>query len=120
MIIEIVPTDVYKYAPELSGTDPDTLELYLDLARQHISSRVWGKKYVTAVLLFTAHILTELAEETSTEGVITSESLGDMSVSYAVSEATLSRNATHPWGTTIYGRMLLALRATNSLTPFVV
>ena len=111
----VTASDVLIYAPELSTLNNDLVEVYLELAQNFVYENKWGRKYKQAVCLLTAHFLTIKQRSAGSAGPITSESVGELSVSYgAVSDKA------DELLTTTYGSMYYSLRKTLTITPLVV
>jgi hypothetical protein len=109
-------SDVLVYAPELSALNPAQIEIYLDLAKSFVFETKWGAKYKSGVCLLTAHFLTLQSRGGGASGHITSESVGELSVSYS----SLASSSDEDYKTTTYGSMYIALRKTLKITPLVV
>jgi len=113
-MITISTTDVFKYAPELASTTSGVAQVYLGLALNFVNEQKWGRKYVQAVCLMTAHLLT-LQIRKSSAGAITSESVGELSVSYSTPST-----GDEELKSTIYGAAYFMLRKTLSFSPVVL
>lgn len=108
-------SDVLLIAPELSNLSEPLIEFFIELAKDHVNETKWGARYKRAVCLLTAHLLTLKNRGAGGAGAITSESVGELSVSYgAVSDKA------DVLLTTTYGSMFYSLRKTLSITPMVV
>lgn len=97
--------DVAKY--------PDaTLELYLGLAHENLNEGRLGDMYAMAQCWYAAHFIALVSQAAaapgkpsgSVGGVISSKSVGGVSISYDVSSIT-NANAGQ-WNSTLYGRLL--------------
>lgn len=108
-------SDVLVYAPELSSLDNSFVQVYLDLAKNFVFENKWERKYKQAVCLLTAHFLTIAQRAGGSAGPITSESVGELSISYG----SVSDKGDELL-TTTYGSMYFALRKTLKITPLVV
>lgn len=81
--------DVIAVAPEFVSLDPVIVDRYIAIAEQEINPRVFGARTARAGALLTAHLLTVtppagVTPAAAPVGPIASESVGGVSVSYAV------------------------------------
>lgn len=117
MPVIVTPTDVTNVATEFATEDPARIELFIDIARQYVCETAWGDKAKTAIILYTAHLLT-LAKYAANgaAGPITSEKVGELSRNYGSSaDSEAGELAQTPWG-----KIILSLRKTIIITPMVV
>jgi len=114
---------VIDVAPELASIATDRISRFIEYARPYINRRIWGIKSDYAHALYTAHLLRATANSNSAlgpAGPITSESVGDLSVSYGGGGGGGSTTEFNPLADTVYGRLLIQLRKTLLITPIVV
>lgn len=104
-------------APEFETISSEQIIANIDLYKDFISERVFGKLYYKALCYFTAHMMTmqniitdEGADSTYlTGGNITSEKEGDLQRSYA--NVSSSNTVDDLLNKTFYGKMFLQLRS---------
>lgn len=112
-VVEVA--DVLTYAPEISSLGNPLIQVYLDLAKNFVFETKWERKYKQAICLLTAHFCTLKNRSAGGVGPITSESVGELSISYG----NVSDKGDELL-TTTYGSMYYALRKTLKITPLVV
>jgi len=98
--------------PEFSAVSDARVQAFLDDAVVEIRAAIWGDFWRRAVNLYTAHMLAlaemQAAGSTGSVGPVASRSVGDVSISFAVSAGT--GGAAVDWmGSTGYGQELLRL-----------
>lgn len=87
--------------PDLASTDDTLVQVALDHAGQFVDD-TWGDSQADAVMYLAAHFLSTAHATADTDGrVVSSETIGRMSISYAVSTATGGNAST--LGMTRYG-----------------
>lgn len=127
-MIQVSPRDVLAIAPEfrttLSGQDAGSeIAALVGVARSYVPEGRWGaEKGKVALALLTAHLMKELgfgAEGVNHNGMVTSERVGDLSRSYAVSSISGTSVLDQLFMTTQYGRQFIMLRRTLPSTPLV-
>lgn len=104
-------------APEFSAITDSQVLANIDLYKDFVSERVFGKLYYKALCYFTAHMMTmqniiadEGADSTYlTGGNITSEKEGDLQRSYA--NVSSNSSVDDLLNKTFYGKMFLQLRS---------
>jgi hypothetical protein len=90
--------------PEFSGIDDTTVQIALDECEQYVDDS-WGDYEIPATMFLAAHLLSVSQQGGTTGGqVITSERIGQISVSYAAASAAGGAQATSMLLNTIYGR----------------
>lgn len=98
--------------PEFTEVNESYVETWLDATKLKLSEKVFGELYELAVYYLLAHTVSTLKVLQLNEGVdkgfITSESIGDVSVSYS-SVSTGSAELDN-YVSTAYGREYLAIR----------
>ena len=109
----VTASEVKDYAPELSGVLDPRVELFIGFSADFISPEQFGTKCKHAKILMTCHLLT-MANRGSSGGPVTSENVGELSVSYG-SVANADQ-----LDSTSYGQTFKALRRTIKTTPIVV
>ncbi len=114
-MIVVTTQDVLKFAPDLDA-DPALLDVYLDLARDLVGETAWGTRYTKGVSLLTLHLFTiGSLEGSGSLKAVTSESVGELSVSYSSPETLDAGLSLTKWG-----QLFKLLRGTIGLTPLVV
>lgn len=116
----ITKADVVAIAPELSGVDEDTVNVFIaDAALLEPSSSWDSGLYPLVHKYLTAHLLTVAghAPAASAQGPISSMSVGGVSVSYAVQSV---QTGTSGLGATKYGLVVQTLRRQRALHVAVV
>ena len=105
-------SDVARYPTALVSS-------WSTLAEQITSADIYGTSYAWAVKLCTAHFIT-LGQQNAlvasnggmpgqVGGVVSSKSVGDVSVSYDTNIGSMSGDAAGQWNATSYGRQYLTL-----------
>ncbi len=93
--------DVLKVAPALSTMSPDQQTLFLGFASTTLNATEFGDKYDMACIYFVAHLATVTKNGANGPGgPVSAESVGQVSRSYAVPQAS-----DPSWGSTMFGRM---------------
>lgn len=105
-------TDVFiERYPEFNEVDYTKIDLFLSDAEMEVSQSRWGKLYQRGVLALTAHLLRLSLWTTEGGGGanrnLSSESAGELSVSYAVPTLT---GTDADYQLTAYGQEYLRLR----------
>jgi Protein of unknown function (DUF4054) len=86
---------------DFESVDDTTIQIALDAAGQFVDS-TWGASQVPATMYLAAHFLSMATSTSDTSGqIVTSESIGRISVSYGASSATGTASGT--LGQTSYG-----------------
>lgn len=107
---------VKDIAPELALESDTRIELFIDIVKLRNDADVWGDKYNYACALDACHELT-MANRNGSGGSVTSEKVGDVSVSYGGYQSGKNQI---PYDLTAYGQMYLNLRKTILVTPIIV
>lgn len=86
--------NVIDFAPEFAAVDPAILDRFIAYAEPGVNPAVFGDETKRAGSLYTAHLLT-LAQPAGTaagaaSGVVQSETIGSVSVTYAVPQSGTS------------------------------
>lgn len=89
----------------LDQNDPAVL-MALDMAENMVSESIYGKDAQIAQTYFAAHVLSMAAENSGGRGPLSSETVGDVSVSYTLPYL----NQTSVLGSTQYGLMYIQYR----------
>lgn len=110
-------TDVTNVATELASETPTRIELFIEIAREYLCEEKWGTKAKTAIILYTAHLMS-LANRgaTGAAGAVTSEKVGELSRNYGSAVGGEDDELAQ----TSYGMMLMQLRRGILFTPIVV
>lgn len=110
----VLAADVKALAEELTTVLDAKVNLYIELAKLQVLESFWGAKYKMGVVTLAAHLLTLMNRAGGSAGSVSSEAVGELSISYSAptSDSEL--------GTTTYGSMYIALRKTLNITPLVV
>lgn len=102
--------------PEFSEVSEARIQLFLDDAALEIRAGDWGDFYTKALNLMTAHLLTlagisagVAGGAAGSVGPVSSQSIGDVSVSFGVSAASLTTGSGAWFNATIYGQELARL-----------
>lgn len=117
------------YAPR--GTEPDTtylvdpviMQMYLDMANAVVQESRWRKQWKIAMGLFVAHFLTLWLQSTAganasaaqviaagqAKGLMSSKSVGDVSVSYDFATITQGLDGWAGWNLTTFGTQYATL-----------
>lgn len=104
---------VQQVASEFASTSDEIIQSYIDIAANYVSLAYWGEdrfNYIHA--LMTAHLMKQVLGGGSGTGPVTSERLGDISVSYAASASAADELAS-----TCYGALITQLRRSILQTP---
>lgn len=104
--------DLKNIAPEFCDKTPQDLERFLSYAALSVDAVKWGSLTDLATLYLAAHLLS--ISKNGDHGPVTSETVGDLSQSYASGDATDNLMMTG------YGREFLRLRRSLVITPLVV
>lgn len=128
-MLQVEPSDVTDVAKEFTGTSPETIEMFIALARRFVSESRWGDMSKQGIVQMAAHLLKKAGYGAGTDGTgsaggvavgpVVSESVGEISVTYAQAGVGAS-DADKLLGTTSYGQLFLMLRSTLPRTPMVV
>jgi len=99
---------------EFSNTNELKIQMYLNLMVENVSVDQFGNNYETAVFLLTAHALSTVGGNTSSQGQLSSEKVGDITYQYNIitGEEYLSQSN--------YGLMYLELRKCNVISAIVL
>jgi hypothetical protein len=103
--------------------DPLVIEMYIELAGAVVKEARWHKRWKFAMSLFVAHFLTlylqSLSDANSTaaqvvaagqaKGLLSSKSVGDVSVSYDFSAIAQGLDGWAAWNLTTYGQQYATL-----------
>ncbi len=111
-MVTVTPTDIVALAPEFADTSEATIALYISLAADFFCVERYGARGKTALTFMALHLLS-MQGQVGSSGAITSESVGSVSTSYAVSSSD-SDLASTP-----YGRMFLRLQGNSAIGAFV-
>jgi hypothetical protein len=109
--------------PELGTLDDSVLQTALDQATLFIDDTVWSAQDLVAGIFYLAAHFVFTAQSTAGTGgqIISSERIGEIAVTYAVSKGTGSSRATYPsLSNSNYGLMYLTLMRRNSPSIAIV
>ena len=106
--MEINATNFKEVFPEFASQSEVRVDMFLDGAKDQISADVFGKSYERAVLFLAAHDLTMSDPDKASKPQVTSEKVGDVSVSYSSVNAV--NNSDNYYMQTQYGLQFLGLR----------
>lgn len=115
MSITITSSDVTNVAPEFASESSERVGIFIEYARLFVSESKYGDRAKFAIILYTAHLLT-LSNREGSGGAITAEKVGDLQRSYS----TTPKAEDYDLSQTSYGGMVLQLRKTLLVTPFMV
>ena len=108
----ITNADIINVAPELVSVSTGRIDSFIAFAAPYVNINIWGEKADFAHSLLTAHLLTLSNKGGATN--VTSEKVGDLSVSYADPTADQGLEST------AYGSMFVQLRKSLLISPIVV
>jgi hypothetical protein len=113
----VTATDVTNVATELASETSTRIDLFIEISREYLCEDKWGTKAKTAIILYTAHLIT-LANRgaTGAVGAVTSEKVGELSRNFGSAVG----GQTDELAQTPYGMMLMQLRRGILFTPIVV
>lgn len=105
----ITVTDIRTQLPEFAALATAQIQLAIDKANRRLNRTQWGTKADDALVCLVGHLLALSCKQgEGPAGAVTSESVGDVSVSYAMPEA-FKQSAL---ASTSYGRCYLELLST--------
>lgn len=103
-----------SFFPQLAGIDDGVLQTAIDEASLYVDDS-WGTDATVAIYYLAAHFASVGQAAAATGGqVVTSEHIGQISVSYAATSASSSTSGYPSLSTTPYGLMFLNLMGRNS------
>jgi hypothetical protein len=113
----VTASDVTNVATELASETSTRIDLFIGIAREYLCEEKWGTKAKTAIILYTAHLLT-LANRGASGAVggVTSEKVGELSRNYGSALGAEKDELAQ----TPYGMMLMQMRRGILITPIVV
>lgn len=103
-------------APEYAIEDSSKLGRFIGYAAEDVNREFFGTRADRATAYLAAHMLARSAASSSAAGAVTSEKVGDVSVSYAVNSAAGAADL----ATTSYGSEFVRLRKACYKGPFAV
>lgn len=123
--------DFYAIYPQFQGLDelPDMIvQMYIDFANEVVNIARWGKQWKLGMCLFVAHFcsvyLMSFVENNSeaaaviaagqSKGLISSKSVGDVSVSYDFSLAMQNVDTWGQFNLTLFGNQFVSIAKLNS------
>ena len=123
--------DFYAVYPQFQGLDelPDMIvQMYIDFANEVVNIARWGKQWKLGMCLFVAHFcsvyLMSFVENNSeaaaviaagqSKGLISSKSVGDVSVSYDFSLAMQNVDTWGQFNLTLFGNQFVSIAKLNS------
>ena len=123
--------DFYAIYPQFQGLDelPDMIvQMYIDFANEVVNIARWGKQWRLGMCLFVAHFcsvyLMSFVENNSeaaaviaagqSKGLISSKSVGDVSVSYDFSLAMQNVDTWGQFNLTLFGNQFVSIAKLNS------
>ena len=123
--------DFYAIYPQFQGLDelPDLIvQMYIDFANEVVNIARWGKQWKLGMCLFVAHFcsvyLMSFVENNSeaaaviaagqSKGLISSKSVGDVSVSYDFSLAMQNVDTWGQFNLTLFGNQFVSIAKLNS------
>lgn len=96
---------VQEVATEFAALSDSVVQSYIDIAQEYVSLSYWGAaKFDYIHALMTAHIMTmanAAGTGGSSSGAVSSERLGDIAISYAVSATAADDLTSSRYGTLI-------------------
>lgn len=112
-------SEVIEFIEQLPGmadrvsASPALFERLATDALASLHAPTWGDKLLQGAAYLTCHRYALLSRQMGGGGEVTSERLGDYSISFAASSAS-------DYGQTVYGRLFEQIEKTLLLTPLVV
>lgn len=106
------PEFVRTIAPELSGETNDRINFFLDIADKSIAEPIWGIHADYGRGYLAAHLMT-ISNRGGLAGPVKEEKVGDLSQTFAVSDAATALDSTS------YGKEYLRLRSEIAKTPVI-
>jgi hypothetical protein len=127
MSITVTPEDIANVAPEFAAlveSSDETVEIFIDHAKNFVNESVWGeKKGKLGVIYMACHLMKEMGHGeggvSDGAGAVTQERVGDLSKSYGDVSSSLKSDSEKLLATTKYGKMFLMTRKTCVFTPMV-
>lgn len=114
---------ITSIAPELENEDTERLEMFIDLASERISSKVFGKLFPQALAYLTAHLVTVSNrgrdQGVAVGGAIKSVTTGGQSISFG-GGAPPEGGAGGALTSTPYGEEFLAIRKSRAKTKGIL
>jgi len=101
----LTPTDIRSRLPEFEALSTECIQTALDEAVIVINPEQWANKFDLGVLYYVGHTLS-IAGGNTAPNAPTSEKVGDVSASYAVSGEISSSG----FGSSVYGRKYIEIR----------
>lgn len=102
---------VQQVATEFASTDSDVVQSYIDIAENYVSLSFWGENRFNFIhALMTAHLMKQVSGGGS--GPVSSERLGDISVTYAANAVS-----SDDLSSTTYGALIKQLGGSIRKTP---
>ena len=103
----LLVSDFKKDFPEFEATANDVVTRFIGKAEIRVNQIEWGNKADDGIGFLTAHLLKRLQQgDGAASGPVASEKVGDIAVSYGVSDDFKGREL----ASTVYGRQYLDLQ----------
>ena len=109
----VTAAQVKAFAAEFATVSDAKVDLYISYAGLFLAENKWKNRYTFGVILMACHLLS-LSGRTGAAGALSSERVGDLSVSYSSSAGDDELR------TTSYGEQYISLRKTITTTPIVL
>lgn len=106
------PQFVRTIAPEFSSETDDRINVFIEIADRSIAENIWSDHADYGRGYLAAHLMT-ISSRGGLAGPVKSEKVGDLSQSFAVSDAATSLDSSS------YGKEYLRLRSEIAKTPVV-
>lgn len=116
--MEINPTNFKEVFPEFASQSEARVQYFLDSAVEQISEAIFEKSYQRAVFFLAAHDLTMSDPSKAEKPQVTSEKVGDVSVTY--SAGYVVKDADNYFKQTQYGLQFLRLRDSSVVGAIVL
>lgn len=120
-MVQVLPDDITNLAPEFESVDEEIIAFYIELARSFVAEGRWGTKAKAGIMYYAMHLMSRngLGDNASTGGVVKSESVGGISVTYETAGNSVA-TSDGALGLTSYGEIILMLKKTLFTTPLVL
>jgi hypothetical protein len=108
---------IFSIAPELKGETPETVAIFIDLARTRVSPDVWGKFTDQGVMYLAAHLIT-MKNRRGVGGAITQQKVGDLQVNN--SDVQSGKKVDLDLLSTSYGQQYIQIRNLVVISPMSI
>lgn len=125
-MVAVTKQDITNVAPEFSGVEETTVDLFIEYARQFVAEGQWKSKAKQGIVWMACHMMKTVglgsggSSGTGTSGPMTSEKVGDLQRSYGQLSLQGGTALDQVLAQTKYGQMFIMIRKTIFTTPLVV